>query len=163
MRNFLEVREVDGEDFTNEIFLTYTNFEDKVRDNFGNPDEERAAAQQLLQLRQKGPASKYAVTFKSLAAKAGWGDDETDASDYALGAVIGQRDDQGKLHPIAFFSYKLKGAELNYGIPDKEFMAIVMAFREFKHFLKGSLHQVKVYTDHQNLTRFTTTREFTGR
>ncbi|RYP51856.1 hypothetical protein DL768_002892 [Monosporascus sp. mg162] len=47
---------------------------------------------------------------------------ETDASDYALGAVVGHRDDQGKLHSIAFYSYKLHGAELNYPIYDKKFL-----------------------------------------
>ncbi|RYP53614.1 hypothetical protein DL770_010985 [Monosporascus sp. CRB-9-2] len=68
---------------------------------------------------------------------------ETDASDYALGAVVGHRDDQGNLHPIAFYSYKLHGAELNYPIYDKEFLAIVNAFKEFRHYLRGSMHQIK--------------------
>ncbi|KAL6362465.1 hypothetical protein LRP88_03747 [Fusarium phalaenopsidis] len=60
---------------------------------------------------------------------------ETDASDFALGAQIGQRDDKGLLHPIAFYSHKLHGAELNYPIYDKEFLAIVNAFKEFRHYL----------------------------
>ncbi|KAM3460760.1 hypothetical protein MY5147_009988 [Beauveria neobassiana] len=50
---------------------------------------------------------------------------ETDASDYALGGQLGQRDDEGRLHPVAFFSKKLHGPELNYGIHDKELMAII--------------------------------------
>ena len=82
---------------------------------------------------------------------------ETDASDYALGAQLGQRDDQGKLHPVAFYSHKLIGAELNYPIYDKEFLAIVNAFKEFRHYLMGSLHQITVYTDHKNISHFATT------
>ncbi|RYP68466.1 hypothetical protein DL770_008438 [Monosporascus sp. CRB-9-2] len=78
MRNYLLVGESDREKTTREVFEYYVNFEDKLRNNFANPDEERSAAQKLLQLRQKGPASKYAVTFKSLAAKAGYGSDEND-------------------------------------------------------------------------------------
>ena len=39
---------------------------------------------------------------------------ETDASDYALGRQLSQRDDNGLLHPVAFFSKKLNGLELNY-------------------------------------------------
>ena len=88
---------------------------------------------------------------------------ETDASDFALGAQIGQRDDEGFLHPIAFYSHKLHGAELNYPIYDKEFLAIVNAFKEFRHYLLGSKHQTKVYTDHKNITHFAKTQELSGR
>lgn len=88
---------------------------------------------------------------------------ETDASDFALGGQIGQRNEQGKLHPIAFYSHKLHGAELNYPIYDKEFLAIVNCFKEFRHYLMGSMHQVKVYTDHQNIAHFATTQELNRR
>ncbi|KAM4066787.1 reverse transcriptase (RNA-dependent DNA polymerase) [Hirsutella rhossiliensis] len=74
---------------------------------------------------------------------------ETDASDFALGAQIGQKDDEGRLRPIAFYSKKLHGAELNYPIYDKEFLAIIQAFKEFRHYLLGSKHKIKVYTDHK--------------
>lgn len=88
---------------------------------------------------------------------------ETDASDYALGGQIGQRDENGKLHPIAFYSHKLHGAELNYPIYDKEFLAIFNCFKEFRHYLMGSKHQIKVYTDHKNIVHFTTTQELNRR
>ncbi|KAF5685645.1 pol protein [Fusarium circinatum] len=84
---------------------------------------------------------------------------ETDSSDFALKGQIGQRDDTGKLHPVAFYSHKLHGAELNYPIYDKEFLVIVNCFKEFRHYLMGSKHQVKVYTDHQNISYFATTHE----
>ncbi|KAF5686551.1 hypothetical protein FCIRC_2830 [Fusarium circinatum] len=63
---------------------------------------------------------------------------ETDSLDFALGGQIGQRDNTGKLHPVAFYSHKLHGAELNYPIYDKEFLAIVNCFKEFRHYLMGS-------------------------
>lgn len=88
---------------------------------------------------------------------------ETDASDGAIGGQLGQRDENGKLHPVAFFSKKLGGPELNYPIHDKELMAIIEAFKEWKHYLSGTNHQVKVYTDHKNLTYFTTTKELNRR
>ncbi|MBW0474125.1 hypothetical protein O181_013840 [Austropuccinia psidii MF-1] len=53
---------------------------------------------------------------------------ETDASDYALGAVLSQVNDSGK-HPIAFDSCKLLSAELNYEIHDKELLGIVWALK----------------------------------
>ncbi|TVY75035.1 Transposon Tf2-9 polyprotein [Fusarium oxysporum f. sp. cubense] len=88
---------------------------------------------------------------------------ETDASDFALGGQIGQRHDDGMLHPIAFYSHKMHGAELNYPIYDKEFLAIVNCFKEFRHYLRGSKHQVKVFTDHKNIAYFATTQELNRR
>ena len=88
---------------------------------------------------------------------------ETDSSDFALGAQIGQRDDKGRLHPIAFYSYKLKGAELNYPIYDKEFLAIIKACKTFRHYLLGGTHKTKIYTDHKNISHFTTTQELNAR
>ena len=88
---------------------------------------------------------------------------ETDASNFALGAQIGQRGEDGKLRPVAFYSKKLHGAELNYPIYDKEFLAIINAFKEFRHYLLGSKHKVKVYTDHKNIAHFATTQQLSGR
>ncbi|KAF4339821.1 pol poly [Fusarium beomiforme] len=79
---------------------------------------------------------------------------ETDASDFAIGGQLGQRDDQGRLHPIAFYSKKLLGAELNYPVYDKEFLAIIKCFEEFRHYLIGTTEQFTVYTDHQNIAYF---------
>jgi hypothetical protein len=45
---------------------------------------------------------------------------ETDASDFALGAVLSQRDEDNGLHPVAFHSRKFSPAEINYEIHDKE-------------------------------------------
>ena len=83
---------------------------------------------------------------------------ETDASDLALGAVLNQPDDQGKLHPVAFHSRKFSGPELNYEIHDKELLAIVETFKQWRVYLEGSKHTIKVYTDHKNLVYFTTTK-----
>lgn len=88
---------------------------------------------------------------------------ETDASDYAIGGQLGQRDKEGRLHPVAFLSKKLNGPELNYGIHDKELMAIIQAFKEWRHYLVGANHKVTVYSDHKNLTSFTTTKELNKR
>jgi hypothetical protein len=88
---------------------------------------------------------------------------EADASGYAIGGQLLQRDKEGRPHPIAFFSKKLHGAELNYPVYDKELMAIVEAFKEWKVYLIGARHPITVYSDHRNLTYFTTTQELSGR
>lgn len=83
---------------------------------------------------------------------------ETDASDFALGAVLSQMGEDGKLHPIAFYSRKFSAAEINYEIHDKELLAIVDSFQEWRHLLEGAAHPVVVYTDHKNLEYFTSAR-----
>ena len=55
---------------------------------------------------------------------------EADASDRALGACLSQKHDDGKWHPVAFFSRKFSLVELNYNIYDKELLAIIYAFKE---------------------------------
>ncbi|XP_070025713.1 uncharacterized protein [Nicotiana sylvestris] len=68
-----------------------------------------------------------------------------DASDYAIGAVLGQR--QGKLmHPIYYASRTLSGAQLNYTVMEKKMMVVVFAFDKFRSYLIG--FKVIVYTDH---------------
>ena len=53
---------------------------------------------------------------------------ETDASDYAVAGILSLRTDDGDIHPIAFYSRTLHGAELNYDTHDKELLAIFEAF-----------------------------------
>ncbi|KAL2005961.1 hypothetical protein VTN00DRAFT_9615 [Thermoascus crustaceus] len=88
---------------------------------------------------------------------------ETDASDFAIGACINQPDEQGRLHPIAFYSRKMTPPELNYNIHDKELLAIMAAVKEWQHYLEGAKHQVVIYCDHKNLAYFTTSKELTRR
>jgi hypothetical protein len=83
---------------------------------------------------------------------------ETDASDFALGAVLSQKDHEGRLHPVAFHSRKFTPAEINYEIHDKELLAVVDAFKRWRRYLEGAQHQVQVFSDHENLEYFTTTK-----
>jgi hypothetical protein len=83
---------------------------------------------------------------------------ETDASDFALGAVLSQKGDDGRLYPVAFHSRKFTPAEINYEIHDKELLAIVDCFKVWRRYLEGATHTVQVYSDHQNLEYFTTTK-----
>lgn len=83
---------------------------------------------------------------------------EADASDFALGAVLSQRASDGKLHPVAFHSRKLTPAEVNYEIHDKELLAIVDSFARWRQYLEGAKHRIDVFSDHQNLSYFTTAK-----
>ena len=88
---------------------------------------------------------------------------ETDASDYALGACLNQKDDQGRLHPVAFLSRKFTPVELNYQIHDKELIAIIAACEEWRHYLEGARFPITIYTDHKNLVYFMTTKALNQR
>jgi hypothetical protein len=83
---------------------------------------------------------------------------ETDASDYMSTGVLSQYDDEGILHPVAFFSKKHSPAECNYEIYDKELMAIVRAFEEWRPELQSVINPIRVLSDHKNLEYFTTTK-----
>jgi len=84
---------------------------------------------------------------------------ETDASNYAYGAVLSQRNsDDHKYHPVAFYSKSMNPAERNYGISDKETLAIVKALQHWRHWLEGTVVPVEIITDHKNLEYFTRPR-----
>lgn len=83
---------------------------------------------------------------------------EADASDFAIGAVMSQKDDEERLRPVAFHSRKLTPAEMNYEIHDKELLAIVDSFDKWRQYLEGARHRIEVFSDHQNLAYFTTAK-----
>ena len=60
-----------------------------------------------------------------------------DASDFAIGAVLGQRKDK-KLHAIYYASRTLDEAQRNYAITEKELLAVVYAFKKFRQYLIGT-------------------------
>jgi hypothetical protein len=66
-----------------------------------------------------------------------------DASDYAVGAVIGQSKDK-KHYAISYASKTLTGPQLNYGTTEKELLAVIFAIEKFRSYLVGA--KVIVYT-----------------
>lgn len=83
---------------------------------------------------------------------------KTDASDFASGAVLSQKID-GKWHLIVFYSRGFTPAEHNYTIHDKEMLAIMRSLSEWRHYVQGSDHKIKIYSDHKNLQYFLTARK----
>ena len=68
-----------------------------------------------------------------------------DASDYATGAVLGQREDK-KDFMIYYASKTLDSAQSNYTTMEKEFLAVVFALENFRSYIIGS--PVTIFTDH---------------
>ncbi|XP_073265902.1 uncharacterized protein [Populus alba] len=71
-----------------------------------------------------------------------------DASDYAVGAVLGQRKDK-KPYVIYYASKTLNSAQMNYTTTEKELLAVVFACDKFRSYLVGS--PVIVFSDHAAL------------
>ena len=79
---------------------------------------------------------------------------ETDSSGFGLGAVLSQKFDDGRFHPVGYYSRSLTPAERNYDIHDKELLAVKSAFEEWRHLLEGAAFRITVFTDHMNLLHF---------
>ena len=88
---------------------------------------------------------------------------ETNASDYALAAILSIVNEDNKVHPVAFHSCTFTAAELNYDTHDKELLAIFEAFKIWRHYLEGPAYPIDVVTDYKNLEYFSTTKVLTQR
>ncbi|GJR12145.1 reverse transcriptase domain-containing protein [Tanacetum coccineum] len=71
-----------------------------------------------------------------------------DASDFAIGAVLGQRHEK-HFRPIHYASKTMNEAESHYTTTEKEMLAVVYAFEKFRSYL--ILNKSVVYTDHSAL------------
>ena len=71
-----------------------------------------------------------------------------DASDFAVGTVLGQQIDK-KSTAIFCASKTLADAQLNYTTTEKELLAVVFALEKFRSYILGS--KIIVYTNHATL------------
>ncbi|XP_058726201.1 uncharacterized protein LOC131597525 [Vicia villosa] len=71
-----------------------------------------------------------------------------DASDYAVGAVLGQRKDK-KLHAVYYTSRTLDPAQMNFTTTEKELLVVVFALDKFRSYLIGA--KIIVYTEHATI------------
>ncbi len=86
---------------------------------------------------------------------------ETNLSDYISSGVLFQLGDDRFLYSIAFFSKNLNPSECNYKIYDKELLAIISCFEQWRPELERTGVPVKVITDYQSLEYFITTKKLT--
>jgi len=87
---------------------------------------------------------------------------ETDASEWAIGGVLYQFDNEGNCHPIAFDGRKLQGAELNYPVHEKELLAIKVSLKKWDYLVNNGM-TTTVLTDHQSLQYMNTMTEHSKR
>ena len=79
-----------------------------------------------------------------------------DASDYAIGAVLGQK--RKRIFQVIYYaSQTLNDAQLNYATTEKELLAIVFSFDKFRPYLIGN--KVIVHTDHSAIKYLMTKKD----
>ena len=83
---------------------------------------------------------------------------ETDASDYALTAILSIVNEKNEVYPVIFHSYTFTTTELNYNIYNKKLLATFEAFKIWKHYLEGPAYPIDVVIDYKNLEYFSTTK-----
>jgi hypothetical protein len=88
---------------------------------------------------------------------------ETDASGAAMGAILSQRPEDRRLHPIAYMSQSFAGVEQNYDTHDKELLAIIKALEFWRIFLEGTKEPTTMFTDHRNLEYWQESQTFNRR
>ena len=76
---------------------------------------------------------------------------EVDASAFAVGAILTQRDSRNKSQAIGYFSKAFNAAERNYDIHDRELLAVLWGLEHWRPLLMGSPHEITLFTDHKNL------------
>ena len=79
-----------------------------------------------------------------------------DASDYAIGAVLGQKRER-TFQVIYYASRTLNDAQINYATTEKELFAILFVFDKFRPYLIGN--KVIVHTDHSTIKYLMTKKD----
>jgi hypothetical protein len=116
-------------------------------------DEHQQAFEELRSSMARQPVLKLPDFGKEFVVR-------TDASDYAVGAVLLQ-EHEGQMMPVAYYSKKLSKAEKNYTTTEKEALAVVRALKEWWFHLDGSKFVVE--TDHSALRSVLKAKEPSGR
>jgi len=73
----------------------------------------------------------------------------SDASGKAVGATLGQLDEQGVEQPLAFASQKLSDTQMGWSTIEREAYAVIWALNRFRDLIFGS--RVSVFCDHNPL------------
>lgn len=85
---------------------------------------------------------------------------QTDASSFAIGAVLTQNID-GVDHPIAYCSRTLNKQEINYSATERELLAVIFALEQYRAYVEG--RKCSIVTDHASLQWFFNLKNPSGR
>jgi transposase InsO family protein len=80
----------------------------------------------------------------------------TDASKYAVGAVLLQKDANGHMQPCAYYSKVFQSNQTHYPAYQQELLGIVLAVQEWRHYIEGA-RKITCITDHATLRHLVAT------
>ena len=83
---------------------------------------------------------------------------KTNASKLAITGYLMQLDNNNKWCLIAYYSKKMSLTKQNYNINDQKLLAIIACLDEWHIYIQDA-KKTEIYTDHQNLFKFTTTKK----
>ena len=79
---------------------------------------------------------------------------KVDASGFATGGILSQKQDDGLWHPIMYYSQSMSKEEHNYEIHDREMLGLIHALGDWCHFVEGI--DSEVITDYKKMEWWTT-------
>ena len=68
-------------------------------------------------------------------------------------SILNQQNENNYWRLITFWSRKMRLAEQNYKIYNQELLIIVVAFKQWRHYLKNNFYSIEVLSDHNNLKK----------
>ena len=88
---------------------------------------------------------------------------KTDVFNFVITDILSQQNKNDNWRSMTFWSRKMISAEQNYKIYDQELLTIVVAFKQWRHYLKNSFYSIKILSDHNNLKKLMTKKKLNSR
>ena len=88
---------------------------------------------------------------------------KTDVFNFAVASIFSQQNENDNWRSMTFWSRKMILAEQNYKTYDQEFLIIIIAFKQWRHYLKNSFYPIKILSDHNNLKELMTKKELNSK
>ena len=76
---------------------------------------------------------------------------KTDISNFVVANIFNQQNENDNWCSMTFWLRKMIFAEQNYKIYDQKFLIIIIAFKQWKYYLKNNFYSIKILFDHNNL------------
>ena len=86
-----------------------------------------------------------------------------DAFNRGVESVLNQKSNDDQWHFIAFMNYKFKKAKKRWNTHDKELYAIILKFKNWRHYLQNNKHLIRVITDYNNFRYFMSTKKLNAK
>ena len=74
---------------------------------------------------------------------------KADSSNYVTKGILSQYNEEGVLYSVVYFLKQLSPAECNYEIYNKELLAIIRCFKQWRPELKSTRFLIKVFSDYK--------------